>query len=217
MREQIRTTETAIQLYRGDLLEGFYEEWILRERERLQARYLSSLKFLMVAYQQQGKWEQCLHYGRKILQIEPAREDVHRSIMRIYFCTGRRDQALKQYKRCSGVLLEEWGVEPLPETRQLYEQILADNYITRGGNPTAADVEKTPDSENEAHLFWLARPSAEDPISTPLASRSDHPDVNRESLMHGIEQLEHGLRLAGIANVQLHRAIQEIERLFGLD
>jgi len=40
----VQAVQAAIPLYRGDLLEGWYQEWCLFERERLQSMYLAMLE-----------------------------------------------------------------------------------------------------------------------------------------------------------------------------
>lgn len=51
---QQKDLEHAVQLYRGDLLEGWYQDWCVFERERLQNWYLTALDKL-VAYCE-GPW-----------------------------------------------------------------------------------------------------------------------------------------------------------------
>ncbi|MFQ6102462.1 MAG: BTAD domain-containing putative transcriptional regulator, partial [Anaerolineae bacterium] len=63
----VRELESALQLYRGELLEGFYDDWALRERERLRCLYLNSLAHLMRYYKHHGAYEQSLAYGQQIL------------------------------------------------------------------------------------------------------------------------------------------------------
>jgi DNA-binding SARP family transcriptional activator len=50
-------------------------------------------------------------------------------MMRLYFMSGDRTQALHQYQRCAAALQEELGVEPSARTVQLYEQIQSDTFI----------------------------------------------------------------------------------------
>ena len=88
--------EEALQLYKGDLLEGFYEEWTLRERERLRALYLKALTRLMLYYQQHGIYERSLVCGQKILDMDPLREEIHRAMMRLYLQSGQQVLAVQQ-------------------------------------------------------------------------------------------------------------------------
>src|SRR3712207_4666546 len=41
--EQVRAVTEAVDLYRGDLLEGWYQDWCLRERDRLQTAHLQMI------------------------------------------------------------------------------------------------------------------------------------------------------------------------------
>ncbi len=116
--------EKAIELYTGDLLEGCYCDWALRERERLRQHYIDALYFLMRAYQSKQFAEKSIDWGQIILQADPLREDVHRQLMRLYLENSQRALAVQQFHRCRAFLLNELGIEPMPETQQLFEQAL---------------------------------------------------------------------------------------------
>lgn len=128
--EHVQAVETVLPLYEGDLLEGFYDDWALRERERLRLVYLDCLDRLMRYYYKRGAYEQSLHFGRSILRLDPLREDIHREIMRLYSQTGQRTLSVSQYKLCSELLTAELGISPMPETETLLAQIMAGEPVT---------------------------------------------------------------------------------------
>ncbi len=115
----VAALEGALHLYTGDLLEGFYDDWALRERERIRSLYLSSLHYLLRYYQHQGDSARALTYGTGILDLDPLREDIHRAVIRLYLAAGQRTQALRQYDACRRLLAEELGIDPMPETQRL--------------------------------------------------------------------------------------------------
>ncbi len=63
-----------MDLYRGDLLEGWYQEWCLFERERLQNAYMLMLDKLMGYCEAHSEYEQGLVYGDLILRLDHASE-----------------------------------------------------------------------------------------------------------------------------------------------
>jgi hypothetical protein len=116
----------AVQLYRGDLLEGCYLDWCLVERERLQTIYLSLLDKLMGYCEAHQEYEVGLDYGNLILRYDRASERTHRRLMRLQYLVGDRTAALRQYQRCAAALEEELKARPSRTTRALYDQIRAD-------------------------------------------------------------------------------------------
>lgn len=116
--------EHTLQLYNGELLEGFYEDWALRERERLRGLYLTGLKCLMGYHKQIGAYEQSLKCGQQILSHDPLREEIHREMIRLYVDSGQRALAIRQYQICRQVLVQELGIAPMEETQALYAQIV---------------------------------------------------------------------------------------------
>jgi DNA-binding SARP family transcriptional activator len=116
----------TVQLYQGPLLEGWYQDWCLLERERLQSLYLAMLDKLMSFSEAHRDYETGLLYGMRIMCYDRARERTHRRMMRLYYLLGDRAEALRQYERCATALDEELGISPSKSTQALYRQIQAD-------------------------------------------------------------------------------------------
>jgi len=120
------TLQNVVELYRGDLLEGWYQDWCLYERERLQHLFLAMLDKLMSYCETHQEYETGLIYGTRALKYDRARERTHRRLMRLYYWLGNRTEALRQYERCVVALKEELSVDPAKRTIVLHEQIRAD-------------------------------------------------------------------------------------------
>ncbi|MBL8207983.1 MAG: bacterial transcriptional activator domain-containing protein [Blastocatellia bacterium] len=120
----------AIEFYEGDLLEGWYSDWCLYEREHLQNLYLAALDKLIAHCEMQGDYESGLWYATRILKCDPARERAHQQMMRLAYLMGDRTAALRQYEQCREALHKELGVAPSRQTRLLYERICLDQVDT---------------------------------------------------------------------------------------
>ncbi|TDI86726.1 MAG: hypothetical protein E2O74_00950 [Chloroflexi bacterium] len=122
--------DRAAALYRGDLLAGWYSDWCLYERERLQNMWLAMLDKLMSYCEASGQYEAGLAYGTRVLRDDRARERTHRRLMRLAYLAGDRTGALRQYERCVQTLEEELSVRPSRQTEELHQQILDDAMET---------------------------------------------------------------------------------------
>ena len=116
----------AVEIYKGDLLEGWYADWCLFERERFQIMQLTLLDKLAQACELQHQYDLGLTYAMELLRHDQAYERAHYLLMRLHALSGNRTQALHQYARCLTALREELDVEPSERTKQLYEQIRSD-------------------------------------------------------------------------------------------
>lgn len=131
----------AVALYRGDLLDGWYHDWCLYERERLQTMYLGLLDKLMDYCERQHAYEGGLAYGTQILRYDRAREQTHRRMMWLYALSGDRTAARRQFERCAAALEDELGVNPDPCTTRLYEQIMTNQVVSEPSPLDYAAVE----------------------------------------------------------------------------
>jgi DNA-binding SARP family transcriptional activator len=137
-REDVSSLEETTRLYLGDLLEGYYGDWALQERERLRCRYLDCLYFLMCFFTRSQETPKALEYGRKILFVDPLREDVHRHLMQLYGRQGQRSLAVRQYRLCCESLERDLGIPPMPETQAMYRSLTADEIPARSDPPLSA-------------------------------------------------------------------------------
>lgn len=126
--DDLKEIEGVLTLYRGDLLEGMYEDWALRERERFRSLHLNCLTRLMECYAGRKNFEQSIAMALEILRRDPVREEIHRALMRLYLDNGQRTLAIRQYLQCRDFLDHELEVPPLEETQLLYQQILASSH-----------------------------------------------------------------------------------------
>lgn len=114
----------AFAFYRGSFLEEMpYDEWTDMEREKLREIYLIMLDRLSQFCFESGRFEAAINLGKKILELDSCMENIHRRIIRSYHKLGRRDQAIRQYKKCIKALDEELGVPPSEMTTQLLAQV----------------------------------------------------------------------------------------------
>jgi DNA-binding SARP family transcriptional activator len=122
--------ERAVTLYAGDLLAGLavnepaFEEWLVAERERLRELARGAVTALLSEQTRAGLLQPAVQTALRLLALDPLDEAGHRSLMRLYARQGRRGAALRQYQVCVDALRRDLGVEPEPETRRVYQEIL---------------------------------------------------------------------------------------------
>ncbi|HWC77421.1 MAG TPA: BTAD domain-containing putative transcriptional regulator [Blastocatellia bacterium] len=130
--EKACAVEFAARIYEADLLEGWYQDWCLYERERYQNMHLAMLDKLMCYCEANQRHEMGLVWGEQILRYDRARERTHRQMMRLHYLMGDRTAGLRQYERCVTALDEELGVTPDRSTVALYEQLKAGSMNGNG-------------------------------------------------------------------------------------
>lgn len=127
--------------YRGDLLEGHDSDWAMQERERLQRLYLAASTRLMEWYQGHEQLQAALEMGYAILERAPLREAIHREVIRCLGHLGARAEAVDHYRRLHQRLRDELGLDPMPETDGLIEQIQAAPHVPPAGPSTRSRYE----------------------------------------------------------------------------
>ncbi|WP_196232348.1 AfsR/SARP family transcriptional regulator [Bradyrhizobium japonicum] len=117
---------TALNHYRGDLMLGWYDDWVLVERERLRVLCLRGYRRLMEHYSAARDLENALAAGLSALRIEPLQELVQQHVIELYSVSGQRAAAIRQYDRLAQLLKSELGISPSKATRDLIERIRLD-------------------------------------------------------------------------------------------
>lgn len=160
--------ETAVGLYRGDLLDGFvapdpaFEDWLRDTRRRLRERARDAMARLLELQLEDGEPEHAFATARRLLALDPMQEAAHRALMRLHAERGERALALKQYQACRELLRDELGVEPDGETERLHEEIRRDDRSAMVSSGEAAGQTARPEKPAIAVL--------------PFDNLSDDPD-----------------------------------------
>ncbi|GAB4504399.1 MAG: AAA family ATPase [Anaerolineales bacterium] len=118
----------AIELYRGDLLEGFYDDWNIDERYRLEALYLDVLKRLVTWHEAQDNARAALVYAQKYLVHDPLMEEMHLAAMRALMALGDLSGARRQWQLCCETRQRELHAPPSPEMLEQAERILGAQF-----------------------------------------------------------------------------------------
>jgi predicted ATPase/DNA-binding SARP family transcriptional activator len=120
---ELQKLEAAQALYQGEFMEGYYDDWVIDERYRIQAIYVEGLSRLMQYYEALSRPADALATARRLLHENPLREEAHRTAMRALCNLGQRSAALEQYRLCREILRRNLDIEPAPESQQLFDAI----------------------------------------------------------------------------------------------
>ena len=116
--------EKAVNLYRGDLLPGFYDEWAEVRRNHLRQQYGEVLEQVIALLEQTGDLRPAIQYAERLLAQDPLRETSYQTLMRLHALKGDRASALLVYHKCVAVLQGELDTEPGSATRKLRDQLM---------------------------------------------------------------------------------------------
>lgn len=150
---EITFLEEALHLYSGPLLPGCYEDWALRERERLEDLYLTGLRRLVKALVQVREYDRALVHAQQAVNTDPLREGTHRDLMRLYAAVGRPVAALELYDRFELALKQELNVAPSETIRRLAEELRSRHSLDRpAGHPMPSTATVPRDVNNAPAL-----------------------------------------------------------------
>ena len=136
-----------------------FENWMLQQRQRLGRIHRRLLTVLVEGHAAHSAWSEAIRYGEQLAAIDPLDESNHRSLLQLYSASGQRHALVEHFERMRGLLKEELGVEPLPETVELYQSLVARS----GARPPNRSLK-----QNEApKQAWRLRTT----ISLPMIGR----------------------------------------------
>lgn len=129
--EKVRWLEQAVGRYKGELLEGYYEEWIYSKRMHLADLYDQALQQLIRSHVALGSPDAAIEYARLRLNQDPYDEAPHVILMRLYLRAGRPKSALKQFEDLVRAL-QQFDDEPSEYALKFKlkaESVLADQSV----------------------------------------------------------------------------------------
>jgi predicted ATPase/DNA-binding SARP family transcriptional activator len=112
----------AFSEYQGELLPGFYDEWVLLEREHLSSIFEHHMARLMALLQEQKRWLDILDWGERWIKLGQKPEPAYRALMSAHAAKGNMSKVAATYERCVKSL-KEFGIGPSEQTRDIYENL----------------------------------------------------------------------------------------------
>ena len=116
----------AVARYKGDLLPGGYDDWLLEARSGLERQCADLCDLLCAARARTGDLAGAVDAVRRRIRLQPLEEAGYRTLMLLQADLGDRAGAVSTYHHCASVLERELGVIPDPATRQAFQRLMAD-------------------------------------------------------------------------------------------
>jgi DNA-binding SARP family transcriptional activator len=195
-KSAISDLQAAIGLYRGDLLEGFYDDWCVEERYRLETLYLDALRCLALHCQSVGDAAGTLRYAQTYLSRDPLDEDMQMATMRAFSSLGNRAGAQRQWQLYCTSRQRDLNKPPSAEMLRQAQQILG----VWAMNPLPiAD-----------HKGTTSRPKTDRLERPPFVGRERELNALLERWSHVAESTDVLVLIAGEAGAGKTRLIEEL-------
>jgi DNA-binding SARP family transcriptional activator/tetratricopeptide (TPR) repeat protein len=128
----------AIAAYRGDLLPGVYDDWVLDVRSQIERQCVDLCDLVGEARARRGDLTGAADAARRRIQLQPLEEAGYRTLMQLQADLGDRAGAVSTYHHCASVLERDLGVIPDRATRQAFQRLMA-HADPAGARPPAAE------------------------------------------------------------------------------
>jgi class 3 adenylate cyclase len=115
--------EEAMELWRGELLSGLNDDWVLVARDQWRERAIAALAGLADEAHARGDLGGAIGYARRMVLIDPLDEQALRALITLLAAGGNRAGALAAYGRYSERLRSELRTAPSAATRALAEEL----------------------------------------------------------------------------------------------
>ena len=195
--------ETLMQvaaLYEGELLPGFYDEWVVLERDRLRAAFEVWMGLLLETLLAAGRWEDVIQWSERWIAQGHTPEAAYRALITAHGSRGDSSNVALAYRRCVTALRDELGVDPSPQTRAAYENWLKGDLIQSATDlPTRPlrgyQIEERIGSGAFGVVYRAFQPGVGRRVAIKVIApeHADHPDFIRmfEAEARLVAQLEH--------------------------
>jgi len=106
---------SVLSEYQGELLPGFYDEWVVLEREHLNSIFEQKMARLMSLLQDEKRWLDILDWGERWIKLGQKPEPAYRALMSAHAAKGDMSKVAATYDRCVKSL-KEFSIEPSEQT-----------------------------------------------------------------------------------------------------
>ncbi|MCJ7568640.1 MAG: hypothetical protein MUO58_13975 [Anaerolineales bacterium] len=200
MEGDIQAALQAVSVYGGELLPGFYDNWVVLERERIRAVFEQRMQILLEMLVENGRWDEALEWCERWIALGHVPESAFRALMIAHHNLGNSANIAAVFQRCERAMMNELGVKPSPQTAQLYRTLIESDDIPPSQRRTPSQLPSAGARQESIRTLvdgWVANdveildlPS----LALVLADNSDQkfgPEASalliRSALQHGTE------------------------------
>jgi DNA-binding SARP family transcriptional activator len=163
--------QEALEVYRGDLLTGFFvedapefERWLHSQRARLKSAAARAAYEAAEQLEKKGEYAGALRFAERSLDLSDTDERTLRKVIELHVHAGDRAAALESYNAFARNLAAEYQTEPSVETRLLVERV-------RSGAAETARVVSQPNADGDRQTVT--------PASSPTSTDSKPSERSR--------------------------------------
>jgi DNA-binding SARP family transcriptional activator len=102
-----------------ELLPGWYDDWVLFERERLRQLQLHALEVLAERLTAARRYAEAIEAALAAVRLEPLRESATRALITAHLAEHNVVEAVRRFESFRQGLTSELGVQPTPELERL--------------------------------------------------------------------------------------------------
>ncbi|WP_157997205.1 AfsR/SARP family transcriptional regulator [Kribbella rubisoli] len=102
-----------------DLLPGWYDDWVIFERERLRQRVLHAFEALSRQLVQTRRYAHAIEVALEAVRVEPLRQSAHRTLVEAHLAEGNLVEARRIHLEYWRLVRRELGVDPDPNLAAL--------------------------------------------------------------------------------------------------
>jgi DNA-binding SARP family transcriptional activator len=111
-----------LDMFTSELLPGWYDEWVLVDRERHRQRSLHALEQLSVWLLERERYGAAIQAALAAVAQDPFRESSQRLLISIHLREGNYSEARRQYEQYRQLLYDELAVAPSPLLQRLIDE-----------------------------------------------------------------------------------------------
>lgn len=115
----------------GELLPGWYDDWVLAECERIRQLRLHVLEALASRFVTHGACAQAMQAALRAVEIDPLRESAHRAVIQVHLAEGNIAEAVREYELFRSILRSELNVEPTHQMTELMQHLIEPDHSRR--------------------------------------------------------------------------------------
>ncbi len=160
--EQTSLLRRAAAIYSGELLPGFFDDWIIAERMRLSVSYLQVYHRLIAMLRSSGQCEEALEYALRATAISPDCEEVHEEALKLMIDLGRKSDAVHFFDAYRKRLMRSIGQLPGSSLCRIIEPFESQLNCSRPGrrnirNPKGPDAAPVVQEHGPVHSDSTSR------------------------------------------------------------